>query len=130
VDELDPVDWRILARLQENARITNVELARAVSLSPSACLNRVRNLEKSGIISRHVTLLDPIKCGLTVSVFIQVTLEKQVGQALHTFEKAIRPEIPITCCGSWYPTSRNWSASSSSFWPRSPGWAISNRASR
>ena len=57
---LDPVDWRILARLQEDARITNVELARAVNLSPSACLNRVRNLEKSGIVSRHVTLLDPI----------------------------------------------------------------------
>ena len=92
---LDPVDWRILARLQEDARITNVELARAVNLSPSACLNRVRQLQKSGIIHRHVTLLDPLKCGLTVSVFIQVTLEKQVGQALQVFEKAIRerPEV-------------------------------------
>lgn len=92
---LDPVDWRILAYLQEDARITNVDLARAVNLSPSACLNRVRNLEKSGIVNRYVTLLDPIKCGLTVSVFIHVTLEKQVGQALQVFEKAIRdrPEV-------------------------------------
>ena len=80
MDELDHIDWRILARMQEDARISNVDLARAVNLSPSACLARVRALEASGIISRHVTLLDPLKCGLTVSVFIQVTLEKQVGQ--------------------------------------------------
>jgi Lrp/AsnC family leucine-responsive transcriptional regulator len=95
MESLDPIDWRILARMQEDARITNVDLAKAVNLSPSACLNRVRNLEKSGIISRHVTLLDPLKCGLTVSVFIQVTLEKQVGQALNVFEKAMRerPEV-------------------------------------
>ena len=95
MDELDHIDWRILARMQEDARISNVDLARAVNLSPSACLARVRALEASGIISRHVTLLDPLKCGLTVSVFIQVTLEKQVGQALNIFEKAIRerPEV-------------------------------------
>ena len=95
MDEFDHIDWRILARMQEDARISNVDLARAVNLSPSACLARVRALEASGIISRHVTLLDPLKCGLTVSVFIQVTLEKQVGQALNIFEKAIRerPEV-------------------------------------
>ena len=49
---LDTTDWRILARLQDEARVTNVELARAVNLSPSPCLNRVRALEESGIISR------------------------------------------------------------------------------
>ena len=63
MEPLDPLDWRILARMQQDARITNVELAKAVNLSPSACLNRVRRLEESGIISRHVTLLDPLKCG-------------------------------------------------------------------
>ena len=98
MNRLDPVDWRILARLQEDARISNVDLARAVNLSPSACLNRVRNLEQSGIISRHVTLLDPIPCGLTVSVFIHVTLEKQVGQALQVFEKAIRERPEVMEC--------------------------------
>ena len=98
METLDPVDWHILAQMQQNARITNVELAKAVHLSPSACLNRVRNLERSGIIARHVTLLDPLKCGLTVSVFIHVTLEKQVGQALNAFEKAVRerPEVMET----------------------------------
>ena len=91
----DSTDWNILSCLQQDARLANVELARAVGLSASACLNRVRSLERSGIINRHVTLLDPVKCGLTVSVFIQVTLEKQVGPSLQTFEKAIgeRPEV-------------------------------------
>jgi Lrp/AsnC family leucine-responsive transcriptional regulator len=98
MDKLDPIDWRLLVRMQENARITNVELARAVNLSPSACLHRVRNLERSGVVSRYVTLLDPIKCGLTVSVFIQVTLDRQIERALNTFEKAIRerPEVMET----------------------------------
>jgi Lrp/AsnC family leucine-responsive transcriptional regulator len=92
---LDATDWHILGRLQENARLTNVELAQAVHLSPSPCLNRVRSLEASGIISRYVTLLDPLELGLTVSVFINVTLEKQVESALEIFERAIqaRPEV-------------------------------------
>ncbi len=98
MNRLDPVDWRILARLQEDARISNVDLAKAVNLSPSACLNRVRTLEQSGIINRHVTLLDPLQCGLTVSVFIQVTLEKQVGQSLQVFEKAIRERPEVMEC--------------------------------
>src|SRR5437868_9031219 len=91
----DTIDWKILARLQENARLSNVELAQAVHLSPSPCLNRVRSLEASGIISRYVTLLDPLELGLTVSVFISVTLEKQVESALEIFERAIhaRPEV-------------------------------------
>ncbi len=92
---LDPTDWKILARLQDDARLSNVELAAAVHLSPSPCLNRVRSLEAGGIIRRYVTLLDPLELGLTVSVFIQVTLEKQVESALEIFEHAIkaRPEV-------------------------------------
>jgi Lrp/AsnC family leucine-responsive transcriptional regulator len=91
----DPIDWKILARLQEDARLTNVELARAVNLSPSPCLKRVRRLESSGIIGRYVALLDPIAVGLTVSVFIQVTLERQVKSGLEVFERSVmaRPEV-------------------------------------
>jgi Lrp/AsnC family leucine-responsive transcriptional regulator len=95
---LDTLDWRILARMQEDARVSNVVLAQAVGLSPSACLNRVRSLEKSGIIQRHVTLLDPLRCGLTASVFIQVTLEKQVDSALRTFERAMRERPEVIEC--------------------------------
>lgn len=92
---LDATDWKILATLQQDARIANIELARKVHLSPSPCLARVRRLEESGLISRYVTLLDPVALGLTVSVFIQVRLEKQVEAALETFERAIaeRPEV-------------------------------------
>ncbi len=86
---LDSVDWKILGRLQDDARISNVDLARAVHLSPSPCLTRVRALEKSGLISRYVTLLDPLTVGLTVSVFIQVSLEKQMRNALDTFESSV-----------------------------------------
>ena len=92
---LDAKDRELLDYLQNHARASNVELAKAVHLSPSPCLARVRKLEKSGLIRRYVTLLDPLKLGLTVSVFIQVRLEKQVEQALNTFEKAMaeRPEV-------------------------------------
>ena len=94
-DPLDAIDRRILALLQENARLTNVELAAAAGLSPSPCLRRVRALEEAGIIRRYVTLLDPARVGLPVSIFVSVTLERQVEQALERFEAAIqkRPEV-------------------------------------
>jgi Lrp/AsnC family leucine-responsive transcriptional regulator len=95
---LDAIDLKILSRLQQDARLSNVELAKAVNLSPSPCLARVRALEAEGIIARHVTLLDPLKLGLTVSVFIQVRLEKQVERALETFEAAIRDRPEVMEC--------------------------------
>jgi Lrp/AsnC family transcriptional regulator, leucine-responsive regulatory protein len=84
--DLDTTDWKILRLLQSDARISNVDLARQVGLSPSPCLNRVRALEQSGYISRYVSLLDALRVGLKVSVFIQVTLEKQIEPALETLE--------------------------------------------
>lgn len=93
--QLDSIDWNILGLLQADARMSNVELAKAVGLSPSPCLNRVRALEEAGYISRYVTLLDALRVGLKVSVFIQVTLERQIESALERFENAIRgrPEV-------------------------------------
>ncbi len=96
--KLDAIDWRILELLQVDARIANVDLARKVHLSPSPCLARVRALEDSGIIDRHATLLDAKKLGLTVSVLVQVTLEKQIEPALETFEKAIRERPEVMEC--------------------------------
>jgi DNA-binding Lrp family transcriptional regulator len=78
---LDSIDWKILSLLQSDARISNVDLADAVGLSPSPCLARVRALEQAGYISRYVSLLDALKVGLKVSVFIQVALEKQVEKS-------------------------------------------------
>jgi Lrp/AsnC family leucine-responsive transcriptional regulator len=95
---MDAIDLRILDRLQHDARISNVELAKAVNLSPSPCLARVRALEERGLINRYVTLLDPKKLGLTVSVLVQVTLEKQIEPALETFEKAVRERPEVMEC--------------------------------
>jgi Lrp/AsnC family leucine-responsive transcriptional regulator len=96
--ELDTTDWKILSLLQADARMSNVDLAAKIGLSPSPCLNRVRALEKSGYISRYVTLLDALSVGLKVSVFIQVTLERQVEPALEAFERAIRDRPEVMEC--------------------------------
>jgi Lrp/AsnC family transcriptional regulator, leucine-responsive regulatory protein len=92
---LDAVDERILAELQRDAKITNVELAHRVHLSPSPCLTRVRNLEATGVVKRYVALVDAYAVGLGVSVFIQISLEKQIDKALVAFEETVRrlPQI-------------------------------------
>lgn len=92
---IDAVDLRLLEKLQGDARITNVALAECASLSPAPCLRRVRDLEAAGVIRGYATLLDPEAVGLHVSVFIQVSLERQVGNALRTFEDTIcsYPEV-------------------------------------
>ncbi|MSP82282.1 MAG: Lrp/AsnC family transcriptional regulator [Alphaproteobacteria bacterium] len=92
---LDAIDLRILDHLQDEARIANVDLARKVGLSPSPCLRRMRDLIDRGVIRRFVTLLDPVVVGLPVSVFVQVSLDRQVEEALRTFEEAVqrRPEV-------------------------------------
>jgi len=95
IPSLDAIDRRILQQLQADAKISNAELARRVGLSPSPCLARVRALERAGVIARHVTLLDPLKVGLGVSVFIQVSLEQQAERSLNAFQAAISayPEV-------------------------------------
>lgn len=92
---IDEIDLKILDELQANGRLTNVELATRVGLSPSPCLTRVRSLEEVGIIARYVALLDAERIGPSVSVFIQVALERQSEDALSAFEKAVRgmPEV-------------------------------------
>lgn len=93
--KLDAIDARILGILQENARLSNAELARRVGLSPSPCLRRVRELEEAGAVRRYVTLLDPTSVGLDVSIFVRVSLEKQIEEALERFEEFVleRPEV-------------------------------------
>ena len=85
-EPFDQTDIKILQELQRDARLTNLELSGRVNLSPSPCLVRVRALENAGIIERHVTLLNARSVGLGVSVFINVSLERQVESALETFE--------------------------------------------
>jgi Lrp/AsnC family transcriptional regulator, leucine-responsive regulatory protein len=92
---LDQIDRRILAELQQNARLSNAELAERAGISASPCWRRVRQLEQGGVIERYVTLLDPARLGLGVSVFVQVRLATQIESALDVFESAIlaRPEV-------------------------------------
>jgi Lrp/AsnC family transcriptional regulator, leucine-responsive regulatory protein len=93
--KLDAIDWKILAALQTNARISNVDLAETVHLSPSPCLARVKALERQRFISSYVTLLNPEAVGLGVSVFVHVRLERQTLSSLNAFEEAItdHPEV-------------------------------------
>lgn len=92
---LSASDQKILELLQQNARFSNVTLAKRVNLSPSACLRRVRALEEDGFIHRYVTLLNPLRIGLGVSVFMQISLEKKDESTLKRFEEEMiqRPEV-------------------------------------
>ena len=91
----DRLDRRILELIQEDARISNAELAAKIGLSPSPCWRRVRALEERGVIRRYVTLVTPEAIGLPVNVWVHVTLEEQVERRLEHFESAIvaRPEV-------------------------------------
>ena len=91
----DEIDRRILEVIQEEARISNADLAGRVGLSPSPCWRRVRALEDAKVIRRYVTLVDAEAIGLPINVFATVTLEKQIERALERFERAVaeRPEV-------------------------------------
>jgi len=91
----DVIDRRILEVIQEEARISNADLAGRVGLSPSPCWRRVRALEDAKVIRHYVTLVDAEAIGLPINVFATVTLEKQVERALERFERAVaeRPEV-------------------------------------
>lgn len=91
----DPFDKAILDALQNDGRITNVQLAQLVHLSESACLRRVRALEESGMIDRYVALINQSKVGLAGSVFVSIGLHREEESELAAFEEAVRsiPEV-------------------------------------
>jgi len=89
----DKFDRAILAALQQDGRVTNVQLASRVNLSESACLRRVRALEEAGVIDRYVALLSQQKVGLPGSVLVQIGLHREEERDLAAFEQAVR-EIP------------------------------------
>jgi Lrp/AsnC family transcriptional regulator, leucine-responsive regulatory protein len=95
---LDEIDRRILAALQRDGRLQNVDLATQVGLSPSPCLRRVRLLEKAGVIERYVALLSASKIGLGLTVFALVWLTRQDQQTVDGFIEEVRemPEV-IEC---------------------------------
>jgi len=93
--DLDEIDINILRQLQEHARISNVELADRVGLSPAPCLRRVRALEESGVIRGYSALVNPGAVSLGVTVFVQISLDRQLEGRLEIFERAVMlcPEV-------------------------------------
>ena len=92
---LDPIDRQLLAELQAQGRITNVELASRVGLTAPPCLRRVRALEESGVIRGYHAELDGARLGFAITVFAMVSLKSQAEDALRGFEDHIRtlPEV-------------------------------------
>lgn len=93
--QLDRTDRRILKEIQRNGRITNLELAEKVGLSPSPCLRRVKQLEEAGIIERHVTLLNASKLGLKLMALITISMDRHTPDRFEQFESVIKtyPEV-------------------------------------
>jgi len=89
----DDIDVRILGLLQDNGRMTNVELADRVGLTAPPCLRRVRALEQEGAISGYHAALDPVALGYNLTVFAMVSLKSQADADLRAFEQLVA-EIP------------------------------------
>jgi DNA-binding Lrp family transcriptional regulator len=89
-ERLDAIDWKILAELQRDGRITNVELSRRVGISAPPCLRRMRALEDAGIIRGYRALLDEKRLGYEVTVFAMVHLTSQAEADLAAFDERIR----------------------------------------
>jgi DNA-binding Lrp family transcriptional regulator len=87
---LDDIDWKILAELQADGRMTNVELARRVGISAPPCLRRVRALEEAGFIRGYRALLDERSLGYEVIAFIEIRLKSQSESDLIAFERALK----------------------------------------
>ncbi len=96
--KLDRTDRRILEHMQRNGRISNLDLADAVGLSPTPCSRRVKRLEESGIIDRHVTLLDQSRLGLKLTAFITIAMDRHTPDRFNNFEARVAefPEV-IEC---------------------------------
>ena len=94
---LDNIDLKILQVLQENGRLTNVELSERVALSPSPCLRRLKQLEDAGVIQRYAALLSPAAIELGLQAFIRVTLNK-AGGGREKFDEAVQGWQEILSC--------------------------------
>ena len=96
--ELDEIDRRILGVLQTDSRISNVELAERVGLSPSPCHRRVRRIEEAGLVLGYVALLDRERMGLGLTVFVDVALGRKDPESVATFERAISARQEVMEC--------------------------------
>ncbi|MBO9480051.1 Lrp/AsnC family transcriptional regulator [Salinisphaera sp. G21_0] len=96
--KLDRYDIRILQALQKNAHISNQDLADLIGLTPSPCLRRVRQLEESGLITARVTLLNPQKLGLSLTVLIHISMDRHTPERFEHFEETINSYEEVIEC--------------------------------
>ncbi|MDN2663325.1 Lrp/AsnC family transcriptional regulator [Psychromonas sp. 14N.309.X.WAT.B.A12] len=95
VVKLDRIDKQILQLMQDNARISNLELADSIGLSPTPCSRRVKRLEESGIIDKHVTLLKTAALGLNLTAMIGISMDRHTPERFENFEASVTalPEV-------------------------------------
>lgn len=95
MSKIDAIDQRILRELSADGRLANVELAARVGLSPSACLRRVQELERAGVIAGYRAVLDPARLGVGFTAYVAVGLSVHSKAAQEAFERAIvrSPEV-------------------------------------
>ena len=95
----DRLDRRILRVLQEDAGLSNLQLAERVGLSPTPCARRVKRLMNEGVITHHVAMVDPKKLGLNLTAHISVTMDRHTPERFEAFESTIQglPEV-VDCC--------------------------------
>ena len=98
IDNLDAVDRQILAELQSDGRMTNVELARRVELSAPPCLRRVRRLEEAGIIKGYHAEVDPVSLGWEITFFALVGLDSQKQAVLEAFQDEVKTWAEVREC--------------------------------
>jgi Lrp/AsnC family leucine-responsive transcriptional regulator len=96
--DLDQFDRKIIAALQQNGRLTNVELAEHIGLSPSPCLRRVKRLEDEGYIGSYRAVLDRARVGLGFTVFVGVRLEAHTNDRAGSFEDAVLAMSEVIAC--------------------------------
>jgi Lrp/AsnC family leucine-responsive transcriptional regulator len=96
--QIDRIDRAIVSRLQLDGRIANVDLADAISLSPSACLRRVKALEADRIISGYHAEVDRIRAGLGLTVFIEVRVEGHSKETAARIEQALTAIPAVVAC--------------------------------
>ena len=95
---MDSKDRQIIRALQQDGRMTNQDLAEKVSLSPSPCLRRLRNLEKSGAIRGFAVDVDPAAYGLPITVFVRIRLERHNQEDVQRFETRVRQIDEVLEC--------------------------------
>lgn len=95
---IDPTDLRVLELLQQDASLSNQELAARAHVSPATCLRRVRRLVEAGVIERRVALLSPEKLGAGLTAIVEITLDRQGAEHLAAFEQKVLAEGAVQQC--------------------------------